>query len=536
MTGTLTGLLDDLVAADAGAPVALDRVGAGFRPVTRTELRAHADAVRALLAAAGVGPGDCVGVWLPNWSDALAWQVAASGLGAHVMGLNTRYNVEEVAHVLRRAAPRVLAVAAGFHDLDLVDRLRRAVAEVDGAAPLVVPVAGPDGADPDPAPFDVGGGTALVDREACAPPAGRDGSDLAVAFSTSGSTGLPKLAAHRERAVVEHGIADARRLGIGPGDVVTLVLPLSGVFGFSTALATIAGGGTCLLEPVFDPPVVLAAMAEHRATHLVGGDDMVSRLVDAWTIEPADLTSLRWVGLADFMGRVEEIARWAAAEFGALTTGVYGSSEVFALATSWPDDVPAPRRWTGGGTPVSAAIRVRVADPETGAPLPDGEQGELLFAGPTVVDEYLGSPEAAASAFTADGWFRTGDLAVRHPDGAIEYVCRMGDVLRLSGFLVAPAEIELRLAAHPAVVTAKVVGARSPDGAPQAVGFVVLDGGVDATATPQELREWCASALARFKVPSRIEIIDAMPTTSGTNGTKIRAAELREWAQKGVPG
>jgi acyl-CoA synthetase (AMP-forming)/AMP-acid ligase II len=533
VTGTLPGLLDALVAADPDATAALDRVGDGFRAVTRAQLRAHAGAVRACLAAAGVGPGDCVGVWLPNWSDALAWQFAASGLGAHVIGLNTRYNVEEVAHALRRAAPRVLAVAADFHDLDLVGRLRRAVAEVDGPAPLVVPVAGPDGADPDPAGYDVGGGAALVDRAASTGPTERDGSDLAVAFTTSGSTGLPKLAAHRERAVVEHGYADAARLGIVPGDVVTLVLPLAGVFGFSTAVAALAGGAACLLEPVFDPPAALAAMAAHRATHLVGGDDMVSRLVDAWRRAPVDLSALRWLGLADFIGRVEEIARWADTEFGARTSGVYGSSEVFALTLVWPDDTPAPRRWTGGGTPVSPAIRVRVADPETAAPLPDGEQGELLLAGPTVVDAYLGSPEATRAAFTPDGWFRTGDLAVLHPDGGVEYVCRMGDVLRLSGFLVSPAEIEVRLAAHPDVVTAKVVGARSgPGRAAEAVGFVVL--GEGAAVGGEELREWCAAALARFKVPARVEVVDAMPTTSGTNGTKIRAATLREWAEQGA--
>ncbi|MCO1658587.1 AMP-binding protein [Pseudonocardia humida] len=534
VTGTLTGLLDGLVAADPDATAALDRVDDGFRPVSRAALREHAGAVRALLAAAGVGPGDCVGVWLPNWSDALAWQFAASGLGAHVIGLNTRYNVEEVAHVLRRAAPGVLAVAAGFHDLDLVARLRRAVAEVDGPPPLVVPVAGPGGAAPDPAAFDVGGGTALVDPAATPAAApDRDGTDLAVAFTTSGSTGLPKLAAHRERAVVEHGAADAARLGIGPGDVVTVVVPLSGVFGFSTAVAALAGGAACLLEPVFDPPATLAAMAAHGATHVVGGDDMVSRLLDAWRAAPVALPRLRWVGLADFIGRVEEIAEWAAAEFGALASGVYGSSEVFALTLVWPADTPAPRRWTGGGTPASPAVRVRIGDPETGDPLPDGEQGELLVAGPTVVDAYLGSPEAGAAAFTADGWFRTGDLAVRHPDGGVEFVCRMGDVLRLSGFLVAPAEIELRLAAHDDVATAKVVGARSAEGTPQAVGFVVLRDG--ATATPDELRDWCAATLARFKVPARVEVVEAMPTTSGTNGTKIRAATLREWAEQGLP-
>ena len=115
-------------------------------------------------------------------------------------------------------------------------------------------------------------------------------------------------------------------------------------------------------------------------------------------------------------------------------------------------------------------------------------------------------------------------------EGVFGYVCRMGDALRLRGFLVDPAEIELRLAAHADVHTAKVVGIAGQDGATRAVGFVVPAGG--AAPDPAALREWCASALARFKVPDVVHVIDAMPTTSGTNGTKIRAATLREWAQE----
>ncbi|MGH3518976.1 MAG: AMP-binding enzyme [Haloechinothrix sp.] len=125
---------------------------------------------------------------------------------------------------------------------------------------------------------------------------------------------------------------------------------------------------------------------------------------------------------------------------------------------------------------------------------------------------------------------RTGDLATITEDGAITYVCRMGDVLRLRGFLVDPAEIEHRLAEHEAVQVAKVVGIHGTGGGTKAIGFVVLD--PERVAHPAALREWCAQTLARFKVPSAIHVIDEMPTTSGTNGTKIRAATLREWAQQ----
>ena len=105
-----------------------------------------------------------------------------------------------------------------------------------------------------------------------------------------------------------------------------------------------------------------------------------------------------------------------------------------------------------------------------------------------------------------------------------------GHVLRLRAFLVLPAYVEHRPASPPAVLTAKVVGVRGADGATIAVGFVVLE--PEHEVSGRELRTWCADALARFKVPTVIHVIDEMPTTSGTNGTKIRAATLREWARQ----
>jgi acyl-CoA synthetase (AMP-forming)/AMP-acid ligase II len=162
--------------------------------------------------------------------------------------------------------------------------------------------------------------------------------------------------------------------------------------------------------------------------------------------------------------------------------------------------------------------------------LPLGREGELQFRGPNVVDSYLGDPAAMERAFTADGWFRSGDLGLLTAEDTFVYVVRMGDALRLRGFLVDPAEIEQRLVAHPDVRTAKVVGIQGADGATVAVGFVVATEGREPD--PTDLLRWCARALARFKVPAAVHVVDAMPTTSGTNGTKIRADVLREWATR----
>lgn len=532
----LPDLLGRLARRDPAADVAVDRAADGTRvAVGRGELWRRTRALAARLADAGVGPGDCVAVWLPNWSDTLVWQFAVAARGAHVVGVNTRYNVAEVAHVLDRARPRLVALAHGFHDLDLLDRLRRAVERSGVDAPAVAAIAGPGGTPPPAGAVDIGGGSLETGPTGAEPPplAAADPRSLAAAFTTSGSTGLPKLAAHRGTGVLTHAVADAAAIGVAEGDRVLCALPLSGVFGFNAAMAALAAGGMCVLEPVFDPDVVLDDMTDLGVRHVAAGDDLVLRLERAWRERPRDLSAWSWWGAADFQGRSAELARWAAAEFGTVTTGVYGSSEVFALAAMWPRDEPAPRRVSGGGRVVHPRIEVRVADPDRGAVLPAGQEGELQFRGPNVVDAYLGDDTAAGRSFTADGWFRSGDLGALVEEGVFGYTCRMGDALRLRGFLVDPAEIELRLAAHPRVHTAKVVGVPGRDGATEAVGFVTAEG---PDPDPAELLAWCAAELAAFKVPRAVHVVAGMPTTTGTNGTKIKAATLRGWAVDGVPG
>lgn len=554
----LPSLLAALAVDDPDAPVAVDGDPQHPVAVSRSELWRRTLRLRGELRQSGVGRGDCVAVWLPNWSDALCWQFASASLGAHVVGVNTRYNVDEVAHVLQRCRPRVVAIAHDFHGLDLAGVLDRAVRAAGGPAPAVAVVSGPHkNAIANPGDYDVGAGSwvpASDEVESCAtsasgrtpraekglssmdssmdepPRTGEFADELGIAFTTSGSTGHPKLAAHSQRAVAFQAAADADAIGLGPGDVMLCALPLSGTFGFNTAMAALAAGAVCLLEPVVDGRAVLADMARFSVTHVVGGDDMIIRLAEAWRASRTDLSTWRWLGIASFLGKVGELAEWARTEFGTATTGVYGSSEVFALTAMWPEDVPLPQRWSAGGRLVSPRIEARVCDPATDEPMPAGERGELQFRGPNVVDAYLGDPDAAGRAFTADGWFRSGDLGEVHPDGSMSYVCRMGDVLRLHGFLVEPAEIEHRLAAHEAVGTAKVVGVDDAAGRTTAIAFVVPQPGREAS--PEELRAWCADTLAKFKVPAAVHIIDEMPTTSGTNGTKIRAATLREWAQQ----
>ena len=532
----LTALMAGLADAHADRVAAVERGRAGtIRTLTFAGLRDAATAVAARLRAAGVRRGDVLAVWLPNWLESLTWQFGAAMLGAGVLGVNTRYHVHELTHLLTLARPVCVALPRTFLGLDFAGRLRDAVAEARRAVPdlrppAVVPIDGP------PVPpgtavtddVDAGGGVWHETADAAPGPAEGTGADMACYFTTSGSTGAPKLAGHSQAALARHAVRGAAALEIRPGDAMLCALPLAGTFGLNAAFAALAGGAACVLEPVFDADRTLDHMAAYEVTHTVGGDDLIGRLMDAWREHPRKLDAWRRGAIAEFNGRVPEIAAWAQREFGALISGVYGSSEVFALTSVRPFDLPPDRRAPGGGAVVDPGIEVRVADLVTGEPRPDGESGELQFRGYNVLPEYLGNAEATAAAFTGDGWFRTGDLGTVDGPGRFTYACRAGDALRVRGFLVEPAEIERFLTTHDAVEMAKVVGADDASGTPVAVAFVTLRAGARAAA--DELRAYCADSLAPFKVPARVVIIPEFPTTTGTNGSKIRAAELRSRA------
>jgi acyl-CoA synthetase (AMP-forming)/AMP-acid ligase II len=535
---TVAGMLAAIVERTPDAAAVIERDGDQVRALTFAELAAAVSHTAATLSERGLKRGDVVGVWLPNWTESLVWEFALAAVGAANLGINTRYSVHELGHLLQRGRPVGLVVPARFLELDFAGRLHAAVSETPpgGTVPWVAAVRATGENSEE---LDAGGGvwsTAPLELAARGDesfePAGRP-DDIVNCFTTSGSTGMPKLAGHDQRGVATHCRNVGAAFDMRSGDCFLGVLPLSGVFGFNPAMAMIASGGTLLLEPVFEAGAVVADMERFGVTHAVGGDDMLGRVMDAWTDAPSALERFRRGGIADFAGRAAAVVEWAERDLDARISGVYGSSELFSLTAVWPASDSLEQRIRGGGAVVSADIAVRTVDPESGEPCAPGAIGELQFRGYNVVQEYLGDPAASATAFTDDGWFRSGDLgSLAGRPGEFVYVCRAGDALRLRGFLVEPAEIEQFLQSHAEVALAKVVGVSAEGGADVAVGYVQLVEG--ASLDSGALLAWSRERLAPFKVPSYLNIIDEFPVTTGTNGTKIRTAELRRLAAEQV--
>ena len=143
--------------------------------------------------------------------------------------------------------------------------------------------------------------------------------------------------------------------------------------------------------------------------------------------------------------------------------------------------------------------------------------------------EYFNDKDATGAAFTDDGFFKSGDLGCLRPDGSFEFVSRMGDVLRLGGFLVNPQEIETYIQTHPEVNGCQVVGIDGTRGT-RPVGFVTMRNG--ATALESDLIHHCKTGMAKYKVPVRIILVNEFPTTTGPNGTKIQRSKLRQMAME----
>jgi fatty-acyl-CoA synthase len=346
-------------------------------------------------------------------------------------------------------------------------------------------------------------------------------------FTTSGTTKAPKFVLHDHYSVVTHAGNVARRFGYAaPDSVVLQALPLGGVFGFCQAMACLAAGRPMVMQPMFEAEAASRLIVEHKVTGFNGSDEMFARLLAA-SAAPVPFPSLRFCGYAAFNPTLDTIVA-DAGERGLRLAGLYGASEVQALFALQDPAGPVASRARPGGMPIAADYRVRVRDPESRAELPDGQSGELEFHAPSTMAGYFGDAEATAETIVADGWVRSGDLGHRLGDGSFVFETRMGDVLRLGGYLVAPSEIEAHLRGHAAIDGCQVVGVAAAGGL-QPVAFVTLRPG--AAFDEAALRQFCNAGLARFKVPVRICALEAFPTTTSANGTKVQRAKLREMAQ-----
>jgi fatty-acyl-CoA synthase len=481
----------------------------GEREVSYAQFDALCRRAAAWLAGQGIGPGDRVAVWLVNRLEWLALFFGAARLGAAVVAINTRYRAAELAHILERSGARLIVLQPSFRGIDFTALLR----EVNPTAMQAVER------------------VAVLDADAFEHPQ-RDVPDrgspeaMVAMFTTSGTTKGPKLVMHFQRSIAFHGLQVAKAFGLeAPGARLLAAMPFCGVYGFTAAMAALAGGAPIVMMETFDAAAAVALVHRHAVTHLFGSDEMYRRMLE---LAPGHdpFPSARVFGYALFNPGGAELARAAWAKRVPLF-GLYGSSEVQALFSIQDADAPLERRIEPGGRPAAGALaRVRIRDVETGELLPPLRSGEIEIRAPGNFAGYWNDAAATAEVVQADGFFRTGDVGQLREDGSFVYETRKGDAMRLAGFLVSPLEIEDTLKRLAGVADVQVVAVEI-SGRTRCVAFVIP--GTPALREADLLAE-AARRMAAFKVPARVWFVDRFPTTQSANGVKIQRGKLREMA------
>ncbi len=476
---TLTSAWFEGVDRRADHPVLLTPEGA---VLTWGDLQARTGDAARRLAASGVVRSSRVLLSCAPSVDTVIAYVALLRLGATVVPANTAYTGRELQHIMSVTRPRAAIIDDPARLADLTTRPDLCVpASLDGCRGVADPAR--DGAD------DV-----VLDSS------GED--DPALIGFTSGTTGLPK------GAVLSHGnlLAGARSVveawQWSADDRLICALPLFHMHGLGVAVnGTLTAGASMVVLPRFDPADIVAVST--GATMLFGVPTMWSRLVDAAVLPQLRHLRLLVSGSAPLDPTLFEAIR---ADAGQPPLERYGMTETVMLAGN---PLHGERRAGSVGLPMPG-VQVRLA-----------EDGEVQVRGANVFSGYLDQPDATAAAFTADGWFRTGDVGEFSADGYLSLVGRTSELIISGGYNVYPREVEDALLALPGVIDAAVIGMPDREWGEVVTACVVLAPWADIESVGDSL----VDTLASYKRPRRWRIIDEVPRNA--MGKVIRA-ELRE--------
>lgn len=479
MKQTIHHTLDQQAARQPDAVALSDTLGNHW---DYARLAAISRELAAELESLGVGCGDRVLVALENGAPAVAALFAASRLGAVPIPFNARQTAADLQRIVDHATPAALLFTAA------VSEEARAHGERHGAAPLQTL----DGqlhavactCDPDPA----------LD-------------DIAIILYTTGTTGAPKGVMLSHDNLIYAGDTSRRQRGIGPGDLLYGVLPLSHVFGVASVIMAAVVSGACVrLEPRFSPAKLYQALRE-GVTALSAVPQMLAQLMH-YTREQGHERlpggTLRYISSGAAPLDVEWKRR-AEQFFGIPLQNGYGMTEASAgicltQHLDHNDDISVGRALPG----TEVAL-----DHE--APGGEAEIGEILVHGAGVMRGYFRNPEASAAAFKAGDWLRTGDLGRFDAQGNLHIVGRSKELIIHGGFNVYPPEVEAALNEHPQVIQCAVVGVRR-DGDEQVCAFV--EAARDDWPSVDALHTFAAERLTGYKRPSRIRVLEKLPAAA----------------------
>lgn len=474
-------------------------VVAGDRHWSFRDLDGQSNAFARHLASRGVGHGDRVAVMTSNRPEFLSVVFGASKLGAAAVLLSPAWRSREVAHALELTGPVHAVVEDAMVSPVAVQMLPGAVTDLEDCPTMTV-IFGSSQSPVEPVDVD-------------------DGDEAVLVFS-SGTTGLPKAVRHTH-ATIGCATGDwCAALGLGPDDRFQVATPPSHILGLLNLLAALAAGATVRLHRRFDLDEVLGRIAAERMTLEMAVAPIALAMANHPDLEGYDLSSLRYI-MWGATPVTPSVAERVTERTGVRWLPAYGASELPVIAAN---PVADPRSWRldSAGLP-PPDVRLRVVDLDTGEELDAGETGEIQARSPSVMAGYL-PDEANAEAFS-DGWYRTGDVGWLEPEGWVHITDRSKEMIKVSGFQVAPAELEAVLLSHPSVTDCAVFGVPDARTGERPVAAVQLD--PQLPTSTDELLLLVSESLATYKALSAVVVVDAIPRLP--SGKVLRRTLRQQW-------
>ncbi|MBJ3777711.1 AMP-binding protein [Acuticoccus mangrovi] len=498
----------------------------GERRETWAEVDRNVRRLAAGLRSHGIGEGDVVAILAPNTPAFVEANFAVPLAGAVLLTLNTRLDPGTLAYCLEHSEAKLVLC-----DCELIGLLGEAAAEM-AARPTIARIDDPLAAAPTDGPADLAYETLFADEPMTYEPPADEWASLSLSY-TSGTTGRPKGVVYSHRGAATNAVSNAVDWALPPFPVYLWTLPMFHCNGwcFPYTVAMTAGVNVCLRHVSAD--AILDAFEAHGVTHLCGAPIIMQMVIQG--AEQRGFHSPHPVRMMTAAAPPPAVVIQKLEAIGVDVTHVYGLTEVYGpcVVSAWNP------KWNGLPVEERARLKARqgvnytlqeevsVRDPETMAEVPwDGATiGEIMIRGNIVMKGYLKDEEATAKAF-AGGYFHTGDLAVRHPDGYLEIKDRSKDIIISGGENISSIEIEDALYAHPAVAGAAVVAMPHEKWGETPCAFVELAAG--QTADEAGIIAFVRERIAHYKAPRRV-VFEPLPKTSTG---KVQKFALRQRARE----
>ena len=490
---------------------------------TWRQLAQQADAVAAGLLAMGLQPGDRVGIWAPNCAEWVLSQLASARAGLVLVNVNPAYRRSELEYALNKVGCTALVLAPALKTSDYLAIVHDLAPELAASTPGQLQAAAlpqlrwvvrlGEAATPGMLNFNAIAGLATAASRARLAEIGptlRATDAINIQF-TSGTTGHPKGATLTHRNILNNGFFVGEAIRLTETDRLCIPVPLYHCFGMVMGNLGCLTHGATMVYPAeaFDPLAVLQTVQDERCTALYGVPTMFIAELDHPRFAEFDIRSLRTGIMAGSPCPIEVMKRVQAQMHMTEVTIAYGMTETSPVSTQSATDDPLNKRVSTVGR-VQPHLEVKIAD-EQGRPVPVGVTGELCTRGYSVMQGYWGDPAKTAEAVDADGWMHTGDLATMDAEGYVNIVGRLKDMVIRGGENVYPREIEEFLYRHPAVQDVQVVGVPDVKYGEELCAWIKLRDG--ASATPDEIRDFCRGQIAHYKIPRHIRFVDGFPMT-----------------------